>query len=669
MGSTITGMRCSDCMGALEYDKSRQIWFCPYCGKEYERDLHVDKVQIDGVAGTFDVVRATLSDISKYDLNSAKRNLSEAERINPNHVGTIICNICYYLFSTTTSKEKLDQQQFLAKTSYYAKELIEEYPSVYEEEKKLFDYLNNPDLYAVLYIAFNSVNNKEREAIIYNYLTIDSIIDAKLNKSLLTIALKKGNIEDVNTIVKKIDLIDRKFTLNQILKLYPDSIKKREHIKTLFRKNAFGDREIPLIMDYLNTTKDSVQTKFTLITEAYSLDMRLNITEIIEEVFKKCSTASDADSIFDSLSQMKLKRDDVQIVLDYCLSKNCPNEDIAIKGLTYLKNSGGLFEVDDNDIIPLLKSNNFSNIEQIHIVNTMLEKFNYSSKSLDNICSYVLLECKYSPQERLELITTLLKNVKSITMKTLNDYVLKVNYDKTLKIKVIEEIFKLGMNKVYFNNLLSDYMKTNIDSLEIKSSIVIFFMKNGLKCSSNDLSSLLLKYCNSKVPTELLNVIMNYPVSPEADTLMRYYKSLNDFSNCDSALVEYLLNHRITVDALLIEKYLLNSKDVSVQKANIYQVLMNNCINKNFSSKLCFTHMGNSIKANIAQCYLLTSTDDEGSKLKIIEHLKSYVKLSEAMIVNDKSIKFKKYITENKEKLDKSIDNLCESLGVYKLFF
>lgn len=422
-------------------------------------------------------------------------------------------------------------------------------------------------------------------------------------------------------------------------------------------------------MDYLNATKDSVLTKFTLITEAYALDMRINITEIIEEVFKKCSTASEADSIFESLSQMKLKRDDVQIVLDYCLSKNCPNEDIAIKGLTYLKNSGGLFEVDDNDIIPLLKSNNFSNIEQIHIVITMLEKFNCSSKSLDNICSYVLLECKYSPQERLELITPLLKNVKSITMKTLNDYVLKVNQDKTLKIKVIEEIFKLGMNKVYFNNLLSDYMKTNIDSLEVKSSIVIFFMKNGLKCNSSDLSSLLLKYCNSKVPTEFLNVIMNYPVSPEADTLMRYYKSLNDFSNCDSTLVEYLLNHRITVDALVIEKYLINSKDVSVQKANIYQVLINNCINKNFSSKISFNHMGNIIKANIAQYYLLTSNDDEGSKLKIIENLKLYVKLSEAMIVNDKSIKFKKYITENKEKLDKSIDKLCESLGVYKLFF
>ena len=74
MSSTFTGLRCSDCMGNLEYDKARKIWVCPYCGKEYERDLHVDKVQIDGVAGTNDVVRATLSDISKYDFVSAGKN-------------------------------------------------------------------------------------------------------------------------------------------------------------------------------------------------------------------------------------------------------------------------------------------------------------------------------------------------------------------------------------------------------------------------------------------------------------------------------------------------------------------------------------------------------------------------------------------------------------------
>lgn len=668
MGSTFTGMRCSDCMGALEYNKARKIWVCPYCGKEYERDLHVDKVQIDGVAGINDTVRATLSDISKYDLASAQKNLSEAERINPNHVGTIISNICYYLFSTTTFKEKDKQQQYLAKTTYYAKKLNEEYSDVYEDEKSLYDYLNNPDLYAVLYIAFNSINNQQREAIIYNYLQIDSIVDSKLNKSLLSIALRKQNLDDVDLIVKKVDFIDKKFSLNQILKLYPDSEKKQEYIKLLFSKNAFGDREVPLIMDYLNTTSDGVKTKFAAITSAYALGMQLDITKIIEEVFKKCTNETEADSVFNSLASMKLKKDDVQIVLDYCLSKNCPSQEIAIKGLTYLKDSGGLFEVDDNDIIPFLKGQNFSHMEQINIVNAMLEKFNCSNKSLDNITSYAFIECTYAPNEREVLLDNLLKKVKSITMKTLNDYVLKTNVDKNYKPSVIEKILKLGMNKVYFNNLLSDYIKTTIDLVKVKEEIVILLMKNGLQCSSKDLTNFLLSYKDG-VPTNVLNAILNYPVVPEPDTLSRYFKSLNDFANCDISFVDYLLNHKVTCDANAIEKYLLFSKDVSVRKTSVYQMLLNGCINKNFSSQIGCIHNGNTIRGNIAQIYLLTSNDDKGSKLKIIQSLKTYVKLSDSMLVNNKQIKFKKYITENKEKLDKDIDSLCEELGVYKLFF
>lgn len=668
MGSTFTGMRCSDCMGALEYNKARKIWVCPYCGKEYERDLHVDKVQIDGVAGINDTVRATLSDISKYDLASAQKNLSEAERINPNHVGTIISNICYYLFSTTTFKEKDKQQQYLAKTTYYAKKLNEEYSDVYEDEKSLYDYLNNPDLYAVLYIAFNSINNQQREAIIYNYLQIDSIVDSKLNKSLLSIALRKQNLDDVDLIVKKVEFIDKKFSLNQILKLYPDSEKKQEYIKLLFSKNAFGDREVPLIMDYLNTTSDGVKTKFTAITSAYALGMQLDITKIIEEVFKKCTNETEADSVFNSLASMKLKKDDVQIVLDYCLSKNCPSQEIAIKGLTYLKDSGGLFEVDDNDIIPFLKGQNFSHMEQINIVNAMLEKFNCSNKSLDNITSYAFIECTYAPNEREVLLDNLLKKVKSITMKTLNDYVLKTNVDKNYKPSVIEKILKLGMNKVYFNNLLSDYIKTTIDLVKVKEEIVILLMKNGLQCSSKDLTNFLLSYKDG-VPTNVLNAILNYPVVPEPDTLSRYFKSLNDFANCDISFVDYLLNHKVTCDANAIEKYLLFSKDVSVRKTSVYQMLLNGCINKNFSSQIGCIHNGNTIRGNIAQIYLLTSNDDKGSKLKIIQSLKTYVKLSDSMLVNNKQIKFKKYITENKEKLDKDIDSLCEELGVYKLFF
>lgn len=668
MSSTFTGLRCSDCMGNLEYDKARKIWVCPYCGKEYERDLHVDKVQIDGVAGTNDVVRATLSDISKYDFVSAGKNLSECEKINPNHVGTIISNICYYLFSAAQKPKNL-QQQDVAKVTYYAKKLSEEYAEVYQDETKLYDYLNNPDLYAVLYITFNSIGNKQREEIIYKYLTISSIVDPKLNKSLLTISIKKNLLEDVDIIVNKLDFIDKKSTLYEILKRYPDGSKKKEYIKLLLHANAFTSKDEPLIQNYIKTTTDSVDTRFTVLSIAYTLGIPLNLTQILTEIFNNCTTEDSAKSIFESLEEIKLKRDDVQIVLDYCLSKNCPNDEVAIIGLNYLKDSNSLFEVDDNDIVTFLAGEAFTNEEKIHIVEVMLEKFNVSSKSLDAITTYLLLNCKFPLNERLEIIKLVFTHVKSITIKTLEDYILTTNIDKENKPEIVKLILELGMNKAYFSNLLSRYMNSNVDEPKVKTEITFILMDNGLRCESSDLTNMLLGYKDNNVTSTLLERLKNYPVKPEPETLMRYFKSKNSLANYDQQLVSYLLRFKVVSDGMCIEKYLLTSNDVIQQKVNITMTLLNNCINKNFSSQIAFIHNNANIKGNLAQAYLLSSTDDTGSKLTIIKQLLSYMKLSEPMTVNGKQIKFKKYITENKNNLDKEIDKLCEELGVYKLFF
>ena len=151
MGATFTGQRCSDCSGALEFDKAKKLWVCPYCGKTYERDYRLDKVQIDGLAGINEIVRATISDISKYDFSSAEKNLSECEKVNANHVGTTLANLCYYLFKAANSTKE-ESQMYLGKASYYSKKLQSEFPHIEEDEKNLYEYINNPELYAVLYI-------------------------------------------------------------------------------------------------------------------------------------------------------------------------------------------------------------------------------------------------------------------------------------------------------------------------------------------------------------------------------------------------------------------------------------------------------------------------------------------------------------------------------------
>lgn len=666
MASTFTAQRCEDCSGSLEFDKVRKIWFCPYCGKEYERDLHVDKVQIDGVAGINDVVRATLSDITKYDFSSAQKNLSECEKVNPNHVGTIISNICFYLFSASVASTKDDMQKYLAKTTYYSKLLNEEYPNADQDEVKIYDYCNNPDIYAILYIAYNSIGNHERETLIYNYVQIDPIVEPRINRSLLTLSIKKNKLDDVDKIVDKISFIDKRFTLNEILKKYPDGKRKKEIITNLFNANAFTDKDEKLIESYVKTTSDHSDTKFLVFACAANHKIPINITQLLTDSLMQCTNPDEAKEIFNSLSTIRLSRDDVQIVLDYCLSKNCPNDEVAIAGLHYLKESDALYQIDKDDIIPFIQNKTYPVDELVSIIDVMFSEFKIQTKDRDDITSFVLLQYKDTMDNRKKIIDVILKYVTSITVKTIEDYVLKVKDDGENKPLVIEQIFKTGTNVNYLNSLLSKYLVASVDTEEIKLNIVLLLLKHNLTCQPKDFTSFLLSFKN-KIPSKLLEQFKSYNVSPDSNTLIMYFN--RGIANVDNEFVDYLLRFKMYSNARCIENYILYTKDYASRKVSIFTSLIKNCLDNDFKSDLSGSYLGNSLKGNLAQIYLLCSNDDAGTKKTIITELLNMMKLSNPMMVNGKSIKFKKFITDNKNNISKDIDNLCQEFGVYKLFF
>lgn len=667
MGATFTGQRCSDCSGALEFDKAKKLWVCPYCGKTYERDYRLDKVQIDGLAGINEIVRATISDISKYDFSSAEKNLSECEKVNANHVGTTLANLCYYLFKAANSTKE-ESQMYLGKASYYSKKLQSEFPHIEEDEKNLYEYINNPELYAVLYITFNSVNSKERENFVYQYIELNNIVNPKLNRNLLLIAFKVNQINDVNTILNNINFIDKRFSLNEVLKKYPDDENKKKYINELFKNKAFTDKDELLVNNYSNTSKDKVDTKLLVFCKAYEIGIPVNISSMLELVFNDCKDEEVAKRVFDLLKSIKLKRDDVQIVLDYCLSASCPTGEISSIGLTYLKESGTLFEINASDIQGYLTNYKYSIEDVVKVLTYICENFNISQKSMDAITSFALLQFNKNSEERKQVLEVIFKKAKSITIKTLEDYVLTSSSDGKNKPLILEMIVKLGMNPNYFNNLLDKYMDQKIDIVEIRDEIVIQLMNMKLRYDSQSLSLYLL---NRKVAlsSTLLSRIKAFGVNPEANTIIRYFSTLSSLDQYDVTLVDYLLDCKFSSNGQLIERYLLKSTDQSARKRMIGVKLINNIIDKNFSSSISFTHNGYILKGNLAQAFLLSTVGTCSDKLAILEPLVKLMKLSDPMILDNKPIKFKKYIVENKQKLDHDVDSLCESLGVYKLFF
>ena len=664
MGSSFKGQRCGDCSGALEFDKVLMHWFCPYCGKIYERDLQVDKVQIDGIAGINELSRACLIDVSKCNFDSAEDGISECERANANHFATKICNVCYHLFAASNLTDKSKVQLHLAKTKQFLKQLQTDFSYVGDEERKLYDYYNTQDIYAILYITFNSLGLQEREQLIYNYLDMGSIYDQKINKSLISIAIKKHNTADLDKLIQNISFIDKRSALNDILKKYPDDETKVRYIDFLFSQEAFTQKDYFLVNNYFKDTSDSALTKLFVFAKCSELKMNVDVTDMIKNIFSGNLSQKEIKKVFELLEKIKLSKENAQIIFKYCLFGDSVSEKVAINGLEYLRNSGGIFEVSSSEVIEYIeKSNQFSH----ELFQTLINKFNINNKSLDTLVTYGLLKLDKPKKIRKDIIEKIITKAKTITIKTLEDYTLLVSKDCEFKAEILKLILDCGINPNYYNNLLSKYMNTKIDTFDIKVEIVNLLLDKKLKYTSKDLSIFILSVAEH-VDEKFINKFKANSVSPLATTLDSYIISLSDVKKYNSVLVDYLVSYPVSSSKQTVEKFLLKFENVP-KRLPIALAILNGTSKENYDSNILFSYNNSSIYGNIAQAYLLSSKDDIYVKTKILDELVKLAKLNAEIKVNNREIKFKKYIIENKNNLDQDINSLCESLGVYKLFF
>ena len=80
---------------------------------------------------------------------------------------------------------------------------------------------------------------------------------------------------------------------------------------------------------------------------------------------------------------------------------------------------------------------------------------------------------------------------------------------------------------------------------------------------------------------------------------------------------------------------------------------------------------GDSISCNILQAYVLLSDDSQGVTQDIVGWLvaQQKMKINAEITVSGKSMKFKKYVVANKDKLSNTANLICEQYKVYSMLF
>ena len=186
MAVNFVARKCA-CGGSLEFNPTKKIWVCKYCGTVVEREATFDKVHVDGIEGINDVVRQTLKDIANLKMDSAVRNLDDCERKGHQHIGTLLANISYNLANISVAKSQDEARASVDKVKIYASRLQNEFKTIAEDEINLYESFGNDDgdIFANLLVTFDTLGDEGRVEYIASKLKPESVFSASANKTLL----------------------------------------------------------------------------------------------------------------------------------------------------------------------------------------------------------------------------------------------------------------------------------------------------------------------------------------------------------------------------------------------------------------------------------------------------------------------------------------------------
>lgn len=656
------------CGGKLEYDSEKKIWICKYCGTVVEREATFDKVHVDGIEGVSDVVRQTLMDVANHKMDKASKNLEDCERKGHKHIGTLLANLSYNLANISYAKTQDEARGSLDKVKIFDARLKQEFPTIAEDEINLYEAFGDDagDIFANLLVVFDTLGDSGRVDYISSKLQPEKVFSPYANKTLLKVAIRRSEYDVVDKIIKNIGHIDRKSSLQEILERYPSNEKKVELVKVLFNSETATDLSKKFFENYFATSSDLIDIKAEVVKLLNTTDIHVNAETIIKNAQEQITGYVDAKELFDAIYDIKISDQETEAILVFCLMIN-KNYEILNAFFDVLIGKNVFVVLNARAVISFLDSSKFAGKEKAKILGKMLG-FNLDAKALDAVYNYYLNNNTDDIETRKNIIDVLLVSGAPISTSTIKNYVVKTQVDKNSKIDVIEKIFETGINTIYVGDLLSDYMLHSADDDEMKNKISEYLIKQGFKVDSSVLSQYVISSNDSiKAKIEKIRHLAQNGTQIRADLLDSYILSLTQPNEFSEEMFNFLTSNNYMISTTAYVKFLSFCNDIDKVRHNEKLV---HAINGDINTRNAnINHNGNSISCNAFQAYVLNTTDSFDVAQAIVNKFNALrIKLNTDIISNGATLKFKKYVGENKESLSPLALQLCEENKMFSLF-
>lgn len=667
MAVNFVARKCA-CGGKLEFDPTKKIWICKYCGTVVEREATFDRVHVDGIEGVDDIVRQTLMDVANQRMDSAAKNLEDCERKGHKHIGTLLANISYNLTNISTAKSQDEARASLDKVKIYGNRLKQEFSVIAEDEINLYESFGDDaaDIFANLLVVFDTLGDSGRVEYVASKLKPESVFSPHANKTLLKVSIRRGNYDVVDKIVKNIGHIDRRSTLQEILDSYPSNEKKSDLIRKVFDSKTASELSKKYFESYFATSKDDIPIKSALVDLLNTTDIHVNAETVVKNAQDQFENYAAAKTLFDSVYSIKISDQETEALLVFCLMVN-KMFDVQKAFFDTLTEKNVFVALNARAVISFLDSSQFSGAEKAEILSKMLG-FNLDSKALDAIYNYYLNNNTDDIETRILIINELLKPGAPITTATVKNYVIKTQTDGDNKLAIIEKILGTGINKTYVGDLLSEYMLQSSDPESIKTGVFEYLTKQGFKVDSSILSQYIVgSGDDSKIKTEKIKRLIQNGTQVKADALDGWILSLKTPDDFSEELFNLLTEHNYSVSIQSYGKFLLFCKDIDKVRHN--EKMMRGINGDLTTQTISIKHNGNSISCNLFQAYMLNSIDSYDVAGAIVNQFNiARVKAATDISVNGNRQKFKKYVADNKAQLSPLTLQLCEENKMFSLF-
>lgn len=665
MAISYRSRKCTSCGGRLEYLKDKKLWQCIYCGAQIEREE-----SYDGLFTVKNVARQTIVDLAFRRMESALINMSEAEKIDSKYIGTVIAKICSDMIRVTVAGLCTDSEArgLLADIRNCYGKLRESGGVIGEEEEIFYEFLESPDAWCTLLLVYDTLNDEDRKAYMEKLLEEDgNITSSECNKGFLGYAMKKGKYGIVDDIVKKHRNIDVTYALREVLRQYPDTKIKPEHVnKFLQEKSQPADKNI--FEEYLEQSADACHTKAEVISYAYEAGVRPGMERLISSFFSQCSP-EETEMLLRRVGSSKMNDQELYKLVEYAFTAEDVYKTITI--LNSLLDSGQYIVLGSKYIFAAAERKGCAVTERIRLLEACF-RCKVESRTMENLFArYLCFGEEPEPEEREQLLDYLYTHTERISASSVESYVLQCVLDGLHKPQILRKLFDKSGNIALFRELPAAYLNQAKDEAEVKNAIMNLFDELGLSVTAESLE----EYINTSsisVSEKVLFVrkAMDKGVRPGVYALNSYLTSLSVEEFSPELFQMLYINGAYISDGALC-RYVLFCHDRSGVKVN-NAVTLTGGNGQPFGTVNCrISHLGHTIDCCLLQAYILIGTDAYEVASELVRRmLADKAKINAPMIMDGKNaIKLKKYVQENRKYLSRLTDQLCTDFKVYTMLF